>query len=229
VAQEFPDKKVAIELGHVRVLTNPNQNALATSEGQDWCQCCGCTKWRLARELFLPNVVAEKLREFGFELGQFALHSYYEGRLPPGLYRATRLYMLASAQIQGSGLTRQHFGRWHWMEVGPIRPDENPWLDDRLAGSLVVRLSTVLPDFESAVPPFEQDNSTPCPYCGRDFMSVGRIKSPHRVSKWFKIPESVARKRRTFRLCWGCKRVSIFRAKAVVWPVPSAEASPHCE
>jgi hypothetical protein len=207
---EFPNQIVNVHLGEGRILINPFENSQTRDD--DWCQCSACVNWRIARQLFLPRELGDKLKEFGFTFGQFAGHISRAGKTPPGTYRASRFFVLASARVDGRQPLRQSFGRWHRMEIGRASADEAQRSEVQEPDAFVLRVSAVVPYFASALNEFEQDNSTKCPHCGSTWMSSGRIRSRERITKWFKL--RVARKGQILRVCWDCLKPSLFRPGA---------------
>jgi hypothetical protein len=115
-----------------------------------WCQCCGCTNFKSARETHFPSRMVTILRELCIDpFEPYYLTRTRRGRIPVGQVRYTGHYYAIGSLVNGGPKRRvkTEDGCWLWPRVvlATDLPEYEHLWGDRTEPLVAVHFSLIMP------------------------------------------------------------------------------------
>lgn len=181
----------------------------------DWCQCDGCSNWRMVRERFLSQDFLQFMKSLGLALGDHLFQTFSFGGAnleESGLTRRKLYYIIPGQVLRGGTYPVRRFGASCYVSVAEsLTAHENRSRQDHLADlsehTLSIRVSAVVPWLFDEVRYFKSVQvADHCADCGQCWREIGRLKKTSRIPGWYGVDLGPRPHDYEVVLCWHCGR-----------------------
>lgn len=201
------------QVGQWTISVDPSEVQRHYASAQiDWCECDGCTNWRLTRARFMPSELRDFLQSLGLRLGDSLADTDIRDRgdVPSGFYRK-RPYYVVPGEIHSKGHDpASRYGSRCALFITDERTEyEERVREHNLPGLarplLYLRTSLLLPWLPGEMRSFKSVQSSQCRQCGRtNWLITGRLKRHSRIPAWYEVELGERPQDYVASFCWEC-------------------------